>query len=164
MFRFQNKIWFFFLLPQEAGGYNFRSVRRSRGGKPPTAGIKRDHIMERLKERPGEKLKHARERLRLTYRDVEKASQEVARRRASDEFAIALSRLADIENKGTVPTIFRLYSLCAIYRLNLEQVLGWYGIPLELLPAESMQTPLNQTHTVDFAPASRFTVNLPADS
>ena len=119
--------------------------------------------MERLRERPGEKLKHARERLKLTYRDVEKASQEVARRHGSDEFAIALSRLADIENKGTVPTIFRLYSLCAIYRLNLEQILGWYGIPLELLPAESMQTPLEQTHVVDFVAASRFTVPVPAD-
>ena len=75
-------------------------------------------------ERPGEKLKHVRERLKLTYRDVEKASQQLAQRRASDEFAIALSRLADIENKGTVPTIFRLYSLCAIYRLNLGRGFG----------------------------------------
>ena len=30
-------------------------------------------------ERPGEKLKRIRERLKLTYRDVEKASQQVAR-------------------------------------------------------------------------------------
>ncbi len=114
-------------------------------------------------ERPGEKLKRVRERLKLTYRDVEKASQQVAQRRASDEFAIALSRLADIENKGTVPTIFRLYSLCAIYRLNLEEVLGWYGVPLELLPAESLRTPLNETHAVELFPPSRLTVPQPAD-
>ncbi len=69
-------------------------------------------------ERPGEKLKRVRERLKLTYRDVEKASQQIAARRESDEFVIALSRLADIENKGTVPTMYRLYSLCAIYRLD----------------------------------------------
>jgi transcriptional regulator with XRE-family HTH domain len=115
-------------------------------------------------ERPGEKLKHARERLKLTYRDVEKASQQLAQRRASDEFAIALSRLADIENKGTVPTIFRLYSLCAIYRLNLDEVLGWYGVPVELLAAESLRTPLNGTHAGEFAPAAKFTVPQPADS
>ena len=54
-------------------------------------------------ERAGEKLKRIRERLKLTYRDVEKASQQIAEHRGSDEFAIALSRLADIENKGTVP-------------------------------------------------------------
>src|SRR5260370_38843884 len=114
----------------------------------------RDHIMER----PGEKLKHVRERLKLTYRDVEKASQRVAARRTSDEFAIALSRLADIENKGTVPTIFRLYSLCAIYRLNLEEVLGWYGVPLGLLPTEALFTPLTEPQLVGCAPRPSLTV------
>jgi transcriptional regulator with XRE-family HTH domain len=106
-------------------------------------------------ERPGEKLKRARERLKLTYRDVVRASQQVAQRRGSDEFAIALSRLADIEHKGTVPTIFRIYSLCAIYRLNVADVLGWYGVPLESLPAESLQTPLNETHATGFGAASK---------
>jgi transcriptional regulator with XRE-family HTH domain len=115
-------------------------------------------------ERPGEKLKRVRERLKLTYRDVEKASQQLARRRASDEFTIALSRLADIENKGTVPTIFRMYSLCAVYRLNLEEVLGWYGVPADLLPAESLRIPLDETHAVDFASTTRITVPQPADS
>ena len=59
-------------------------------------------------ERPGEKLKQVRERLKLTYRDVVEASQVIARRRSSEEFAIALSRLADIENKGTVKTMVLL--------------------------------------------------------
>jgi transcriptional regulator with XRE-family HTH domain len=115
-------------------------------------------------ERPGEKLKRVRERLKLTYRDVERASQQVALRRANDEFSIALSRLADIEHKGTVPTIFRLYSLCAIYRLNLEDVLGWYGVPIELLPAESLLTPLNETHAVPLASPNRITVPLPVNA
>jgi transcriptional regulator with XRE-family HTH domain len=114
-------------------------------------------------ERPGEKLKRVRERLKLTYRDVEKASQQLAQRRACNGFAIALSRLADIENKGTVPTIFRLYALCAIYGLNLEEVLGWYGVPVDQLPVESLLTPLNETHAVEFACAARFTVPQPAD-
>ena len=82
--------------------------------------------------------------LKLTYRDVEQASQEIAARRANDEFAIALSRLADIENKGTVPTIYRLYSLCAIYRLDAPEVLRWYGVPLELLPSESLNISLGR--------------------
>ncbi len=124
---------------------------------PTTAGVKRDDIMER----PGEKLRKARERLKLTYRDVEKASQQVAKRRGSDEFAIALSRLADIEHKGTVPTIFRLYTLCAIYRLNLSDVLGWYGVPVEGLPAEALLTPLNVTHATSFG-ASPKTAGAPA--
>ncbi|MGA3019182.1 MAG: hypothetical protein ABSF62_18820 [Bryobacteraceae bacterium] len=102
-------------------------------------------------ERPGEKLKQVRERLKLTYRDVVEASQAVARRRSSEEFAIALSRLADIENKGTVPTIYRLYSLCAIYRLELREVLGWYGVPLDDLPSDALTIGLDETHVIGFS-------------
>ncbi len=101
-------------------------------------------------ERAGERLKRVREKLGLTYREVEQASQEVARLRGSEEFAIALSRLADIENKGTVPTIYRIYSLCAIYRLDLGEVLGWYGVPGEKLPADAMSVGLARTHEVRF--------------
>ena len=43
----------------------------------------------------------SRERLNLRYRDVEEASHRIADRHKNDEFSIALSRLADIENKGT---------------------------------------------------------------
>jgi len=105
-------------------------------------------------DRPGEKLKRVRERLQLTYRDVEQASQVVAERRGSDEFAIALSRLADIENKGTMPSIFRLYTLCAVYRLDLNEVLRWYGVPPEMLAADAFQLCHPATHTVEFRPTA----------
>jgi len=101
-------------------------------------------------ERPGERLKQVRERLKLTYRDVSEASQIVAARRGSEEFAIALSRLADIENKGTVPTMFRLYTLCAIYRLDFREVLEWYGVPLSELPADAIKIGLHETHLIRF--------------
>ena len=114
-------------------------------------------------ERPGEKLRQARERLRLTYRDVVEASQKIAGRRNSAEFAVALSRLADIENKGTVPTIYRLYTLCAIYRLDWKEVLRWYGVPLELLPAESLQIGHAETHRVHFTPDTAATLPLSID-
>ncbi|MBY0503898.1 MAG: hypothetical protein K2X03_08305 [Bryobacteraceae bacterium] len=89
-------------------------------------------------EDAGQKLKRTRERLNLRYRDVEEASQRIAERQKSDEFVIALSRLADIENKGTVPSIYRLYSLCTIYRLDLTDVLAWYGVPLHQMAADSL--------------------------
>ncbi|HUI55868.1 MAG TPA: helix-turn-helix transcriptional regulator [Bryobacteraceae bacterium] len=114
-------------------------------------------------ERPGEKLKRVREQLNLTYRDVFEASQIVARRRGSEEYAIALSRLADIENKGTVPTIYRLYTLCAVYRLDFAEVLHWYGVPLDLLPVEALELGLDETHPVRFAPHGTVTVPLPLD-
>src|SRR5215472_5206163 len=119
--------------------------------------------MEHLQQRPGERLKRVREKLQLTYRDVERASQELATRHDNDEFAIALSRLADIENKGTVPTLFRIYSLCAIYRLDFHELLSWYGIPVEMLPAEALQVPLEETHIMNFQPTGPFTVPQPPD-
>jgi len=112
-------------------------------------------------DRPGEKLKRARERLQLTFRDVADASQQIAGRRDSDEFSIGLSRLADIENKGTVPSIYRLYSLCAIYRLDMSEVLEWYGIPRDMLSAESAQIKLASTHVVQTPAESRVTVPVP---
>src|SRR5258708_28876877 len=97
-------------------------------------------------ERAGEKLKRAREKLRLTYREVERAIHMLAKRRANDEFGIALIRLADIEHKGTVPTIFRLYSLCVIYRLDLWEVLGSQRSPAGSMVTHLFPTPLPRTH------------------
>lgn len=115
-------------------------------------------------ERPGEKLKRVREKLRLTYRDVEKASQQIAARNRNDEFIIALSRLADIENKGTVPTIFRLYSLIAIYRLDIFEVLSWYGVPANSIAADALRISVPATHPLHLHPNSTVTVPLPLDT
>src|SRR6185369_11527147 len=91
-------------------------------------------------------------RLGLRFRDVEEASMRIAAGRRNDEFVVALSRLADIENKGTVPSIFRLYSLCAIYRLDMEEVLSYYGISLSTLPADALVQEPGRTHMIGFRP------------
>jgi hypothetical protein len=112
-------------------------------------------------EDAGQKLKRARERLNLRYRDVEEASLRIAERHKNEEFIIALSRLSDIENKGTVPTIYRLYSLCAIYRLNLSDALRWYGVDPVGLQADSAAIQLAQTHMVGLAGEGEGEVSLP---
>jgi len=114
-------------------------------------------------DRAGDKLKRLREKLGLTYRDVERASQQIAKRRNNDEFAIALSRLADIEHKGTVPTIYRLYTLCAVYRLDFCELLSWYGVPADAMAADSLQIALPRTHTVNLQPCSTVPVPQPSD-
>lgn len=116
-----------------------------------------------LKDEPGQKLRRARERLQLRYRDVEEASQQIALRKGNDEFAIGLSRLADIENKGTIPSLYRLYSLCAIYRLDFGTVLGWYGIALGELPSDAARIDLAQTHPVQFEQTDRSVIDLPVN-
>lgn len=105
-------------------------------------------------EDAGQKLKRARERLNLRYRDVEEHSQRIADRHRNDEFSIALSRLADIENKGTVPSLYRLYSLCAIYRLDIIEVLEWYGVTVGSLASDAAAIEIQKTHTIGFAPSN----------
>jgi transcriptional regulator with XRE-family HTH domain len=99
----------------------------------------------------GQKLKKIRERLQLTYRDVVEASTRLAERHGSHEFTITLGRLSDIENKGTVPTIFKMYSFAAIYRLDLTELLRWYGVDLSILPADAAKVELERTHLMEFA-------------
>ena len=111
--------------------------------------------------KPAERLKQARERLNLRYRDVEQASIRIAEMRHNEEFSIALSRLSDIENKGTVPTIYRLYSLCAIYRLDMSDVLEWYGVDLAVLPADAAALPVESTHLLGFGPGLHGEVQVP---
>jgi transcriptional regulator with XRE-family HTH domain len=114
-----------------------------------------------MMEDAGQKLKRIRERLRLKYRDIEEASLRIAAARQNDEFVVALSRLADIENKGTMPSMFRLYSLCAIYRLDLDEVLSWYGVPVDQLPVDAHLIELPRTHVVGFSTRDQSEVQVP---
>ena len=79
----------------------------------------------------GQNLRMLREQLGLTMRDVETASTRIAQKRANDEFAIPPSRLSDVETKGVIPSIYRLYSLAVIYRRDIRELLSWYGVDLE---------------------------------
>ena len=115
-------------------------------------------------EDPGRKLRKVRERLRLRYRDVEEASQRIAGRHGSDEFLVGLSRLADIENKGTVPSIYRLYSLCAIYGLDFTTALAWYGVELDRLTIDATGLPLRETRTAEFRDTPPAAVEVPEDA
>jgi transcriptional regulator with XRE-family HTH domain len=84
----------------------------------------------------GLNLRGLRERLGLTMREVESASFRIAERHGNDEFAVGPSRLSDIETKGLVPSIYRLYSLSIVYRCDLREILAWYGVDLSLSAAD----------------------------
>jgi hypothetical protein len=97
----------------------------------------------------------------LTYRDVEQASLAIAARRQNDEFAIALSRLADIENRGTVPSLFRLYSLCVIYRLDMYEVMAWYGVDISHFSADVLAIQVERTHPAALTVADSASLDVP---
>ena len=84
----------------------------------------------------GQRLRALRESLGYRMRDVELASNRIALRFESEEFAIPPSRLSDIETKGIIPSIFRLYSFAAIYRREYRELLSFYGLELDGISAD----------------------------
>jgi transcriptional regulator with XRE-family HTH domain len=97
---------------------------------------------------PGLRLRQARERLGLTYRDVERASYELSTRRGRPEFILHISRLADIENHGAVPSLHKLYSLAAIYHLDPLELFRWFEVPLDETFHDGTSLPAPRTHLI----------------
>jgi transcriptional regulator with XRE-family HTH domain len=97
---------------------------------------------------PGFRLRQSRERLGLTYRDVERASIALARVHTRPQFTVHISRLAEIENGGVVPSLHKLYALAVVYHLNPLEILGWYDIPLDRFLGDAISFTAPQTHLV----------------
>jgi len=81
----------------------------------------------------GQNLRALREQLGLTMRDVESASMRIAEKHGNDEFGVPPSRLSDVETKGVIPSIYRMYSLSIIYRKDIRELMSWYGVDLNLV-------------------------------
>jgi len=77
----------------------------------------------------GEKLRAVRLLRNLTVREVASATRRIAERQDHEEFSISAGRLSEIENKGAVPNIYRLYSLAVVYQVDLREMLSWFGVP-----------------------------------
>jgi len=78
---------------------------------------------------PGERLRATRWALGLTLRDVHTASLRLARKLRNRKFILPASRLHDFEVKDTSPSIHRLYTLAHVYRCDVTELMGWYGVP-----------------------------------
>lgn len=74
---------------------------------------------------PSLRLRTIRETEGLTYRDVEKASDEIAVKRGRPDFIIHINRSADIENRNVVPSLHKLYSLATILHLDPLEISVW---------------------------------------
>jgi transcriptional regulator with XRE-family HTH domain len=111
---------------------------------------------------PNELLKELRARLGITTRDVAELSQKIAESEGNLEFQISNAWLTQIENSDSVPSIFKLYSLSAIYRLKFTELLRLYGLDLQKLSLHQLAAPLPHTHltTLDVYDADR-TVSFP---
>jgi len=108
----------------------------------------------------GHSLRTLREKLGLTMRDIETASEQIARKRSNEEYFIPISRLSDFETKGVIPSIYRLYSLAVIYHTNMRELLAWYGIDINIPVSELELSSPPKSHLSD-ALASTQSVQVP---
>jgi transcriptional regulator with XRE-family HTH domain len=84
--------------------------------------------------------------LRITTREVADLSQKIAEREGNSEFTISNAWLTQIENSDSVPSIFKLYSLSAIYRIKFTELLSLFGVELDHLHEHQLASPLDNTH------------------
>ncbi|HEV2352435.1 MAG TPA: helix-turn-helix transcriptional regulator [Terriglobia bacterium] len=94
----------------------------------------------------GLKLKQIRGRLNLTLRAVEEFTLGIAEAEHNSEFNVSVARLNQIENDGSLPSVFKLYSLAVVYHMNLNDVLALYQIDLGKMEEHRRMIPLTRTH------------------
>jgi transcriptional regulator with XRE-family HTH domain len=95
---------------------------------------------------PGDQLRKLRIRLGITTRDVENLSQKIAEEEKNTEFQISNAWLTQLENSDSVPSIFKLYSLAAIYHVKFTDLMLYFGVDLHKVTHHQQLAPLPNTH------------------
>jgi transcriptional regulator with XRE-family HTH domain len=110
----------------------------------------------------GERLKALRTRLGLTTRDVEQKSQQIAAEKRNQEYCLSHAWLTDIENGEFTPSIYKLYSLSAVYHRSFTEMLSFFGLRVGDLMRDHASIGVPKTHLLDSAADSEAaTVSLP---
>lgn len=146
-----------FLAPLGFGVYKFLSIRfsgyvtlssmlESSFALPPTTAGGADGGV-----RAGVKLRQVRERLGLTLRAVEEASLEISAAEGNAEYMVSIGRLNQIENGGSLPSIYKLYTLAVIYHMSLEEIVSLYAIPVTKMEDYRVRLSPRRTHLVSVA-------------
>lgn len=97
--------------------------------------------------RAGERLKQLRLQLGLTTRDVAELSRKIALGEANEEFAISHARLIQIENDESTPSIYKLFTLSAVYGRTFMELVSFYVDPGRIT-AYRMSLPMPGTREV----------------
>lgn len=99
----------------------------------------------------GQQLKRIREDLKLSMRDVETAAAQIAARFQNPEFSCPISRISDIETKGVVPSLFRLFSFAVIYGKDHRELCALYGVNWDDVGSARECVQICKTHRFDTA-------------
>lgn len=79
----------------------------------------------------GQKLKALRSDRHITVREVEQASRRIADAKGDKKFCISNGWLAQLEKGTSEPSIHKLFSLSAIYRVQFLDLIRLYGVDLD---------------------------------
>src|SRR6266403_2000633 len=80
---------------------------------------------------PGQRLKALREALGISGRDVQMYSRMIAGTQGNQRYCISHSSLVEVENSTRVPSVHKLFTLSALYRINFVDLLLFFGIDLD---------------------------------
>jgi transcriptional regulator with XRE-family HTH domain len=100
----------------------------------------------------GKQLRQARTRVRLSTRDVERLSQQLAHEKQNQEYYISHAWLTEIENGKFTPSIYKLYSLSIIYKRSYDEILACFEIHIGDIAREQMWLTLPRTHLLQDNP------------
>jgi len=96
----------------------------------------------------GKRLRAVRKLLRLSMREVEHLSREIALKKNAPDYFISRNWLGDIEAGKLKPNVYRLKSLSLIYRLGLDDVLWFFGVDIRDAGTEQALVGLPHTYLV----------------
>jgi hypothetical protein len=99
----------------------------------------------------GKRLRAEREHLRLSLRQVQELSRDIAEHRKNHEYYIAHSSLADIESGKLATNIYKLYSLSVIYRLQYQKLAALFDVPVGEVERDHKALVFPQTYLVGTA-------------
>jgi transcriptional regulator with XRE-family HTH domain len=96
----------------------------------------------------GKRLRAERERLRLSTRDVERLSYQIAEEKKNQDYYLSHAWISDIEKGKFVPGIYKLYSLSLIYKRSYDDILAFFGICLGDIGREQRSLILPRTYLI----------------
>lgn len=103
--------------------------------------------------RAGERLRELRARLGLTTREVADLSRKIALAESNEEFSVSHARLIQIENDESTPSIYKLFTLSAIYGQPFTSLVSLY-LDLEATTKYQFTMEIDNTRLASFDTAN----------
>jgi transcriptional regulator with XRE-family HTH domain len=111
---------------------------------------------------PGGRLKEVRTRLGITTREVALFSKAIADSEGNKEFLVSSPWLTQIENeKKTIPSIYKLFTLASIYGLSYTHLLALYGVDVTKATNYHALMPIAKTHLAEHDHSQPASYELP---